>query len=265
MVITHSDFITQAARLANHKQSIGRFAEPKVIDIMDVYREFSGGAVDPAALRNFLVYTKTQWGLPPDYVVLLGKGHYNYKGIKTSEPVYIPVAEFSSQCIEDYFAYLDTGDFFSSGSPTPDIFVGRLPCTSLQQASQMVDKIVDFEDPKSADFGAWRDRLVLVNDDDMQGTAVDALHDQHLISSEAVGALVTSLRPSINLQKVNEFEYPWNEIQQKPEARAALINQINNGAAFVNYFGHGSNIQWADERIMDRTRSPICTTTKTIP
>ena len=251
LIITHSDFITQAVRLANHKQSIGRFAEPKVIDIMDVYREFSGGAVDPAALRNFLVYAKTQWGLHPDYVVLLGKGHYNYKGIKTSEPVYIPVAEFSSQCIEDYFAYLDTGDIFSSGSPTPDIFVGRLPCISLQQASQMVDKIVDFEDPKSADFGAWRDRLVLVNDDDMQGTAIDALHDQHLISSEAVGALVTSLRPSIDLQKVNEFEYPWNEIQQKPEARAALINQINNGAAFVNYFGHGSNIQWADERIMD--------------
>ena len=47
MVITHSDFVTQAARLASHKQSIGRFAEPKVIDIMDIYREFSGARSIP--------------------------------------------------------------------------------------------------------------------------------------------------------------------------------------------------------------------------
>jgi len=93
MVIYHPDFITQAKRLADHKQNIGRFKSPKVIDIKDIYREFSGGATDPAALRNFLVYARSQWGLFPDYVVLMGKGNYNYKGIKLSEPEYIPVAE----------------------------------------------------------------------------------------------------------------------------------------------------------------------------
>lgn len=119
MVIYHPDFLQQAVRLANHKHDIGRFTSPKVIDIMDVYREFSGGAVDPAALRNFLVYARSQWGLYPDYVVLLGKGHYNYKGIKTSEPVYIPVAEFPGQCIEDYFAYLDPGEILFRVPPRP--------------------------------------------------------------------------------------------------------------------------------------------------
>ena len=251
IVIYHPDFVTQAVRLANHKQSIGRFASPKVIDIMDIYREFSGGSVDPAAMRNFLVYVLSEWGLSPDYVVFLGKGHYNYKGIKTSEPVYIPAADFPGQCIEDYFAYLDAGEDRSSGSATPNIFIGRLPCTTLPQATQMVDKIVEFEDPKSADFGAWRDRAVLANDDDMQGTSDDPLNDQHLRSSEAVGALIASERPSVDLRKINLFEYPWNEIQQKPEARSALISEINNGAAFVNYFGHGSNSLWADERILD--------------
>jgi hypothetical protein len=115
----------------------------------------------------------------------------------------------------------------------------------------MVDKIVEFEAPASADFGAWRDRVVLVNDDDMQGPNDDPLHGQHLASSENVAALIASERPSVDIRKVNEFEYPWNEIQQKPEARAALLNEINNGAAFINYFGHGSNTLWADERILD--------------
>jgi Peptidase family C25. len=252
MVISHPDFLTQAVRLANHKQGIGRFSAAKVIDIMDIYREFSGGAVDPAALRNFLVYARSQWGVCPEYVVLLGKGHYNYKGIKTSEPVYLPVAEFPNQCTEDYFAYLDAGEDPVSSSSTPDIFIGRLPCTTVPQATQMVDKIVDFEDPASADFAAWRDRVVLVNDDDMQGTSDDPLHDQHLRSSEFVGSLIVSHRPSVDLRKINLFEYPWNEVQQKPEARSALLNEINNGAAFVNYFGHGSNSLWADERVLDQ-------------
>jgi hypothetical protein len=184
-------------------------------------------------------------------VVLLGKGHYNYKSIKISEPVYIPTADFPNVCIEDYFAYLDSGEAPLSGSPAPDIFIGRLPCTSLPQATQMIDKIVEFEDPASADFGAWRDRVVMVNDDDMQGLSDDPLHDQHLRSSEIVAVWIASERPSADIRKVNEFEYPWNEIQQKPEARAALLNEINNGAAFVNYFGHGSNTLWADERILD--------------
>jgi hypothetical protein len=251
MIISHPDFLSQAERLANHKLDIQRFAEPKVVNIMDIYREFSGGAIDPAALRNFLAYARSQWGLFPDYVVLLGKGHYNYKGIKTSEPVYIPTADFPGQCIEDYFSYLDAGDDPSSSSAVPNVFIGRLPCTSLPQATQMVDKIVEFEDPKSADLGAWRDRAVLVNDDDMQGTTDDPLHEDHLRSSENIAALISLEQPSVDLRKVNLFEYPWNEIQQKPEARAALLSEINNGAAFVNYFGHGSNLLWADERILD--------------
>ena len=57
--------------------------------------------------------------------------------------------------------------------------------------------------------------------------------------------------PAADIHKVNEYEYPWNEVQQKPEARAALLNEINNGAAFVNWFGHGSNTLWADERLLD--------------
>jgi hypothetical protein len=251
MVITHPNFMGPAQQLVNHKKNIGRFAEPKVIDIMDIYREFSGGVIDPAALRNFLIYVRSQWGLHPDYVVLMGKGNYNYKQIGITEPVYIPVAEYPSQCIEDYFAYLDEGDDPSTDRATPDIFIGRLPCTTPAQAAQMVQKTIDFDNPQTADFGAWRDRVVLVSDDDMQGSQPDPLGDQHQQSSDAIGDLIGSLRPSADIHKVNLFEYPWNEIYYKPEARAALLDDINSGAAFVNWFGHGSNTLWADEHILD--------------
>ena len=114
----------------------------------------------------------------------------------------------------------------------------------------MVQKTIDFDNPQTADYGAWRDRVVLVSDDDMQGSTPDPLGDQHQQSSDAIGDLIGSQRPSADIHKVNLFEYPWNEIYYKPEARAALLDDINSGAAFVNWFGHGSNTLWADEHIL---------------
>ena len=252
LVITHPDFTAQAQQLATHKLSIGRFAKPKVVDLADIYREFSGGNTDPAAIRNFLLYAHTQWGVNPDYVVLMGRGHYNFKGIKTSEPVYIPVYEHNTECIEDFFSYLDSGGTTDS-QPVPKVYIGRLPCISADQAQIMVNKIISMEDSSAADLGTWRNRMLFVNDDDMQGTTVDGLKTAHLEESEESAAIVDSLRPSVDMRKVNLFEYPWNDVLLKPEARDALINNINNGTSVVNYFGHGSAAQWADESILNLT------------
>jgi hypothetical protein len=253
LIISHPDFLSQAVRLANHKRNVRRFSSPKVVDVGDVYREFSGGNLDPAGIRNFLVYAHTQWGVKPDYVVLLGKGHYNFK----NEPVFIPVSENKDRCIEDFFAYLDSATSQdSSNPPNPSIFIGRFPCSTIDQARQMVDKIIDLEDPSVAELGAWRNRGLLVNDDDKQvadnHVVPDPLGTDHRDASEKVGAVISSQWPSIDIRKVNLFQYPINTLFQKPEARDALINDINSGMSFVNFFGHGSPQLWTDERILDQ-------------
>jgi hypothetical protein len=249
LIVTHPNFMVQAQRLARHKRNIGRFSNPKAISITDIYDQFSGSNTDPSALRNCLEYVHSQWTASFDYVVLMGAGHYDYRNIATRDTSFIPVAEFSDKCIEDYFVYLDPGDNASSPSSTPDCFLGRIPCRTAQDASQAVDKIIQTEDPTVADFGAWRNRMLLVADDDMQGTKVDQLSTQHEESSEMVDSLVEHLRPAIDVRKDYLFEYPWNAQHEKPESKQALINGINNGVAFVNYFGHGADNVWADEHI----------------
>ena len=252
LIITHPDFMDQAQRLANHKSKMGRFVYPKVIDVNDIYREFSGGNVDPAAIRNFLVYATNLWGVKPQYVIFMGKGHFDFKNIKKiNEPVFIPVYENKTDCTEDFYAYLAPGaECNASISPIPALFIGRLPCISDPEAQRMVDKIIDMEDPAIADLGGWRDRALLVNDDDMQGPTPDGLNIQHLEASEALSALISALRPAIDQHIVNLFEYSWNSAWEKPEARDALISAINSGAGIVNFFGHGDRTQWADENIL---------------
>ncbi|MGB7549452.1 MAG: C25 family cysteine peptidase, partial [Terracidiphilus sp.] len=253
LIVTHPNFMVQAQKLARHKKNVGPFLNPRAISITDIYSQFSGGNTDPAALRNCLEYVRahiaSQFDTAFEYVVLMGLGHYDYRNIATRDTSFIPAAEFPGRCIEDYFVYLDPGDVPSLNSATPDCFLGRIPCRTAQDASLAVDKIIQMEDPTAADFGAWRNRMLLVADDDMQGTNPDPLGTEHLQSSELVDSIIEHLNPAIDMRKDYLFEYPWNAQHEKPEAKQALIDGINNGVAYVNYFGHGASNVLADEHI----------------
>ncbi|GAG07488.1 unnamed protein product, partial [marine sediment metagenome] len=243
-------------RLAEHKKATGKFLNPVVIDIEDVYREFSGGNHDPGAIRNFLMYVhnSNNWSIAPDYVLLFGGGHYDYKGYDTDEINYITTAQIDFKCIEDFFSCINAGEYvMMNDSVAPDLFLGRIPHGSILEAKDVVDKIIDTEGP-DADYGAWRNRLLLVSDDDMAGNEKDFI--QHFKSNESVEEIVKLERPSLEVRKVMLFEYEWNEIYQKPEASSALFNEINNGVSCVNYFGHGSENAWADEAIL--VKDKIC-------
>ncbi|MBD3422732.1 MAG: hypothetical protein GF398_21675 [Chitinivibrionales bacterium] len=250
LIITDEEFADAARKLADHKVKIGRFAHPVYVYMSDVYREFSGGMVDPAGLRNFILYAAKAWSVNPEYVLLLGCGHYDYKNIFHHEEMYIPTAQFetreSQKCAEDYYACLDSGESYHA---VPDIFLGRLPALSAEEAANMVSKIIQTEDPQIADMGAWRNRVLLIADDDMQGSKPDDIKNHH-VSSENVAATITRNSPATDIRKVYLFEYKWDELFEKPAATQALVNEINNGVTYVNYFGHGSDVLWADEHIL---------------
>jgi hypothetical protein len=250
LIVTHPNFIVQAQRLARHKRNIGRYPHATAISIRDIYDQFSGGNTDPAALRNALEYVQNQVSTSFEYVVLMGLGHYDYRNIATPDTSFIPVAIFRDKCLEDFFVYLQLGENPESALSTPDCFLGRIPCQTAQTAAQVVDKIIQTEDPTFADYGGWRNRVILVADDDMQGLIRDQLGTQHMEASEVMDTVIEHLQPAVDMRKVYLFEYEWNSLHEKPEASQAIINGINNGAAIVNYFGHGSAECWADEHIL---------------
>ncbi|MDD5674187.1 MAG: C25 family cysteine peptidase, partial [Chitinivibrionales bacterium] len=249
LIVTPADFKTQALRLAAHKKSIGRFLYPKVVDMADIYREFSGGIPDRAALRNFLVFAHKGWNnfgatRTCDYVVLMGTGHYDYKNIVATRTNFIPSAEFNTDCYESYFSALDSG----SGAAAAGLFLGRLPCQTAAEAGVMVDKIIETESlPAGADYSAWRDRMLLIADDDRQGPALDGI--THYLSSEHIARDILAQNGALDLRKTYLFDYPWNDQYEKPAVNRAIVNAFNNGLAYVNYFGHGADVLLADEHV----------------
>ncbi|MBN2038317.1 MAG: hypothetical protein JW768_16370 [Chitinispirillaceae bacterium] len=257
VIIAPPAFFTQAKRLAEHKSKHG-FSHPRVVSINDIYADFSGGNIDPTAIRNFLAFAQRNWknGDRLDYALLLGSGHYDYKQVKTGEPNHIIPAEVAgynfpfslgSSCADDYYAFLETTD-----TSAMSIAIGRLPGMTEGEASVMVDKIIETEDRQKADFGSWRNSVLLVADDDMQGPREDLIRGKygHHGSSERVAAVIDGLWPSLEMRKTYLFDYEWDANWEKPEASRAIINEINNGVGYVNFFGHGSEVYWADEHVL---------------
>jgi len=256
LIITRPVFSNEAIRLADHKAKTGMFKCPAVVYADDIFREFSGGSGDPAAIRNFLLYTHhaANWTVGPEYVVLFGNGHYDYKGYSTREVNHIPTAQFWDgrwMCMEDFFACITPGELIIDGSAVPDLFLGRLPCYDVTEARSVVNKIFDSEGA-DADYSGWRNRALLVSDDDMQGTGFENMG--HCGDNEEIDTIVRHERPATDVRKVILFEYPFNELHYKPEAGSALVNEINNGVCCVNFIGHGSEVAWTDENIFNTNK-----------
>ncbi len=250
MIVTAPEFLDEAVRLASHKVAIGKFSHPTIVTTTDIYREFSGGTATPSAIRNFMVYVMNQWvgGITPSYLILLGTGHYDYKGILSSAPNFIPpFIDHNDIAVEDFFGY--TTPRTLPGHRVPSLAVGRVPAQNRSELSAYLDKLILMEGT-TGDYSEWRNQVALVSDDDFQEGGPEKQDIRHWESSDLCGDTILSVAPTVNLKKINLFEYPVEGLK-KTAARDGFVNLLNDGVALANYFGHGSPTRMADEYLFD--------------
>ncbi len=163
LIITHPDFLGPANKLANYRsQHLEGFSNPriKVVNSQDIYDEFSGGLLDPYAIKDFIKYTFNNWsGAPPAYVALIGDMSYDYRHVLSSSRLnYIPSIPYQQirygQAVSDNnFVAISGNDVF------PDMAIGRLSCETTDEANVLVDKIIHYP----ADNGkAWKQNVLLI-------------------------------------------------------------------------------------------------------
>ena len=155
LIITHRNFAASTASLKALRQSQG--LSVAVIDVEDLYDEFSYGNKTPQAVKDFLAYAKGNWKKPPQYALLVGDASYdpkNYLGFGDSD--FVPTRLIDTQYLEtasdDWLA-----DF--SGGGVAELAIGRLPVRTPQEATAMINKIVAY------DKGAPSDSVLLVMTD----------------------------------------------------------------------------------------------------
>jgi hypothetical protein len=250
IIISPSDkeFLSAANLLKSHRESHDSI-RTIVVDLNDIYNEFSGGIPDVLAIREFIKYTQKNWKSPiPQYVLLLGSGHFDYKNISSSQPNWIPPYETEesldivniSYPTDDQFVLLDAQNSVYSVS------IGRLPARSAQEASVMVNKIISYE--TTAPVDSWGNTFTFVADDGLS-TGNDE-GNRYTQETETLAEIYTP--KSYEKKKIYIVEYPTVNSasgRRKPNANTAIIDAINQGTLITNYIGHGNEQLWAHEFI----------------
>ncbi|MBI4720852.1 MAG: hypothetical protein HY770_06455, partial [Chitinivibrionia bacterium] len=257
VILYHGDFRAAAERLRAHRMTLLPYCpNPDVasVDIQDAYDNFSGGVHDPMAVRNYckFLYDRGDGGGSPRlrYLALLGDANSDYKNFAASQPDYLPTdlilnpfeGTREAYATDDRLVLMDAEDEIS-GYSIPDIAVGRLPAGSVDEADGIVDKIIGYE--TSNEFGAWRNRILLVADDE-KSTNTNADSDFILQSESLADGFVP---PYIDVFKIYLTEFPDRGGENKEDARNLFISQWRKGALLINYIGHGSTRQMADEKV----------------
>jgi hypothetical protein len=158
-------------------QGLGTIVAP----LESVYDEFNGGRKSRWAIKRFLRYAAESWNAR--FVVLVGDGSNDGRNLlRTAGTDWVPVAlipgpvssgPYGLEMIpaDPWYGWcLDEDAGCASASLIePDLYVGRLPVNSLEQARDVVAKLVAYE-AFDADE-TWRRRMVLLADDAYSGVS----------------------------------------------------------------------------------------------
>ena len=217
----------------------GQGLRVKVVDVADIYHEFSYGIVTPQAIKDFLTHAYNNWVSPaPQYVLLVGDSTYDYKdnlhlGTINYVPTYLSWTDYMGETLtDDWFARVSGND------AVPDLYIGRLPAASVAEADAMVNKIVGYE--STANSKTWEKNTLLIADD--QTEDYEAIFE---IMSNDVAALIPTSMNSAFTEYVADYPDP-------ADLTATIKNKINKyGTLIVNYGGHGSVQIWTLDPIFD--------------
>jgi hypothetical protein len=267
VIITYDGFEAEAQRLADHRGThLAGFSNPttQVIRMSDILAWYSGGRMDPTAIRNFIydITVNDRWSPKPSYFCFLGDASYDFKNTFGFSPPGVPAAlvptyvhgfEVRQFLSDDWLVDIDLGPIDPPPSDTtigsqyhnlPDFLVGRLPATNSAEATLLIEeKIIPYD--AEPNFGEWRNRALFVADDLQQGFSSDPLGGVHMVQTDSLEGGHTP--DHIDRKKVYLVEYPFGVGSDKPAAKVDIIKRINEGVLLWNYVGHGNPFQMADE------------------
>lgn len=254
LIICHPSFKGAADVMKAHRTSHYPYSYAPDIDVVtteEIFENFSGGLVDPMAVRNYCKFLYDNFegenGYPRlTFVLLLGDANVDSKNYVTAQENFLTTNLNLRPHTSDAYA---TDDWFAElEPPTPagasllQLAVGRFPAGSAADALFLVNRVIDYE--TRADHGPWRNRVMLVADDERtprRPPESDFTRQTELIAHFYMAKYLEPV-------KIYLTEFPLIG-SSKPASRIEFIDRWNEGALAINYIGHGSSAQMADEQV----------------
>lgn len=225
LVLTRGEFREALAPLLARRAAEG--LEVKVVEVEDVFDEFSFGAHSPQAVKDFLSAARASWRKAPRFLLLAGDGSYDPRdhlgrGFADLVPVKLVDTENMEAVSDDWFADFD-------GDGLAELAVGRLPVRTPAEAAALASKIA------GQTSQGLRQSVLLVSDRrGPDGFDFEA-------ASDSLAGLVPE---GVAVARVGRGT------QTAAVVRSQITAAIGEGQTIVNYLGHGSLGVWTGEGLL---------------
>ena len=260
LIITPELLKSQAEKLADFHRNYSQM-NVKVVSLETIYEEFSSGKQDIAAIRNFVKYVyenASALDKRVKYVNLFGDASFDFKDRILNNTNIVPIYHAlnsttvgeSSFASDDFFGLMDANEgniIYNFGGL--DIAVGRMIVSTTEQAEEMVNKVIEYHDPKS--YGNWRNNYVFISDDSDKVSDISLQFRQNQLAD-----VLYSQKPLINVKKILLDAYvqeAYSGGYRYPKAKEELFNAFEKGSLVFNYLGHGGEDGLSGERIWEKT------------
>ncbi|MCU0488125.1 MAG: C25 family cysteine peptidase [Anaerolineales bacterium] len=245
ILIADQVFLPALQSLADYRATQG--FTTLLVDIQTLYNQFNDGIYNPIAIKNFLAYAFTQWSNPPSYVILVGDGHWNFKGSPHygAAPIYMPP---NLSWVDPWQGEVDSANLLATvvgTDPLPDVAISRIPVNSPAELSNVITKTIAYE---AYPTQAWQKNLVFMADnyDPQAGnfkTSSETIINNHVPAGYTSDRFYLDDFLSAGLCVASGSR----ACPALTQATLAALNQT--GAYLVNYAGHGSVNYWASEQL----------------
>ncbi len=217
VIISNRAFLDSANALKAARDAQG--IPTQVIDVQNLYDEFSFGAHSPYAIRDFLKRSAS-WSTPPHYVILLGDSSFdprNYYGMGNYD--YVP-----TKLVPTYYLKTASDDWFADFNDTgiPSLAIGRIAVRTAAEAQTVIGKLT--RRPAAPPSDPWAQKVEIISD-----APVDAPFEK---GADQLVPLVP------------QPPYTVDRIRLQNASSTAVMDAYNNGSLILNYLGHGSVEVW---------------------
>ena len=231
LLVTHRDFLDGARELLERRRSQGLSA--LLVDIDDIYDEYSSGRFSPQALKLFIddLLTKPAAdGKGLRYVFVIGDATYDYKGVYANSKSFVPTHHSTDEHLPDYAPMYACDDYFVYGNGKDEIpraAIGRLPCRKPEDLRNFIDKIKEFEVTSAPADTTWTQRVVLIG-----AEGFSSFCDQNANQS-----------PLREWKQDKIYAVP-GDVEGNVKLQSRIIESISQGTGAVYFVGHGAGLRW---------------------
>jgi len=227
ILIAPQAFLPAAEPLIQRRQDQG--LTTLAASLEEISSAFGHGQPSAEAIREFLSFAFHSWKRPsPRYVLLLGDSSSDPRRFFASAwPAPLPALWTRTSYIwtvSDPTLAAVNGD-----DSIPDLAIGRLPATTLEQAHALVAKLLDWEGRYSLDGPA-----LLVADNP------DAAGDFEADAQDIASSFLAQRSP----------ELAFLSQLGVTATRERVLGSLDQGLSLLSYVGHGLQTAWASEYVL---------------